>query len=192
MITKAAHEYCLTCNAESIEKVVMKDGTKEYRCKTCGTLAPQRLYIDPHLIAWKDPQTGEYWHESAGAFIAKENGEMLFLDRVNYPFGLTIPAGHVEKEEGIWQALAREIKEETGIDANEKNTIKISDEDIEGDACSRGANHHKWHLYKITVPNDIKITSNNEAKSYLWLNKEAIKSANLVPAIKYLFERYIK
>lgn len=48
--------------------------------------------------------------------IENDFGEILVQDRKKSDWpGWTFPGGHVEKEEGIYDAAVREIKEETGL-----------------------------------------------------------------------------
>jgi 8-oxo-dGTP pyrophosphatase MutT (NUDIX family) len=53
--------------------------------------------------------------------IVKKNGRVLFLRRFNTGWGdgkYTLPAGHVDSGESIFSAVARELKEEVGININ--------------------------------------------------------------------------
>ena len=54
-----------------------------------------------------------------GAVITNENGKILLMKRKDDDFMggiLEIPGGNAEKGEGIYEVLAREIKEETNLD----------------------------------------------------------------------------
>jgi len=45
-----------------------------------------------------------------------DGNKVLLQDRVKYDWrGLTLPGGHVEKDESFVEAIIREIKEETGL-----------------------------------------------------------------------------
>ncbi|MFF1463792.1 NUDIX hydrolase [Streptomyces sp. NPDC058330] len=100
--------------------------------------------LDPAVTWWTD-EDGEYWHETAGVFVRDARGRFLFFDRTAFPFGLTIPAGHVERDETPHLAAARELEEETGLAARGlKFLARIP---IPGDGCRRGADAHVWQTY---------------------------------------------
>src|SRR5580765_8483247 len=88
-----AHSYCLACQAEGPEPV-QQQGRTYYACRACGAVQPRLLVIDPAVKWWTDG-TGEYWHAAAGVFVREPAGAFLFFRRTKYPFGLTVPAGHV-------------------------------------------------------------------------------------------------
>ena len=58
-------------------------------------------------------------------FLMKDNNVFL-MRRYNTGFAdgyFSVPSGHVEADESITQAMVRELKEETGIDVNEKDLL---------------------------------------------------------------------
>lgn len=57
------------------------------------------------------------------AFFIKDD-QVLLLERANtgYMDGhFSVPAGHVDGGESIWQAMRREIKEEVGVEVHDKH-----------------------------------------------------------------------
>ena len=64
------------------------------------------LIIDPAVKWWTD-SSRECWHEVAGVFIASPEGKFLFFERTKFPFGLTVPAGHVDRGEMPARTAAR-------------------------------------------------------------------------------------
>lgn len=69
-------------------------------------------------------------HKMAAAVygIFRDGNKVLFVRRAhtNYMDGkLGLPAGHVEKNESIDEALAREVREEVGINVEKKSTKLI-------------------------------------------------------------------
>ena len=161
----ARHEFCQHCHGESV-RWRTEAARRRCFCDTCGRLADRAIIIDPDTSWWVAPD-GEYWHDTAGVVVQDTRWRVLFFERTAFPFGLTIPAGHVNRGEPPAAAAARELAEETGITADEP--IPIGKIPIVGDQCRRGADAHMWHLYRVTVPKPVAITLNEEGISPVWL-----------------------
>jgi len=133
-------------------------------------------------------RNGELRHESAGVFVRETSGKYLFFELRNFPYGLTIPTGHVDKGESPQEATIRELEEEVGIKASAVQEI-ISD-NISGDSCSSGADTHTWHafLYRLDVPQEITVSK--EGRTLQWLTIDEARKKHLPPAIDYLITNY--
>ncbi len=181
------HQYCSQCHSEEIRQVIVQ-AKPMYRCEHCGDISPRLIVIDPQTVWWVDETTQEYWHESVGVFVFNKNNQALFFERTHYPFALAIPAGHLDTGEVPAAAAKRELMEETAIAAQE---IKLfSEEDVFGDKCSRGADHHKWHLYTARVKNVGEVKINDEGVKPVWLTLEEALEKELVYPVKYFIEKY--
>jgi hypothetical protein len=86
----------MSCKTETVDQVNVQ-GKVEYHCLTCGHTNNRAIYFYKHKV-WQD-KVGELWHESAGVFVRNRQGKYLFFQRTEFPFALTIPAGHVDKKE---------------------------------------------------------------------------------------------
>ena len=53
---------------------------------------------------------------TVGAFIFNAEGKLLLLESHKWPGRYVVPGGHVELGERLEEALAREAREETGLD----------------------------------------------------------------------------
>ena len=182
------HRYCIACHSENINDVDV-EGKKTYQCHECGKLEERLIDIDPKMSYWIDDTTKEYWHESVGVFIFDSKNRILVFDRTIYPYNHTIPAGHLEKGEDPKSSAIRELREETGLIVNDLD--HVVDEDVTNDLCRRGANCHRWHVYKghVDVNEIVKITK-HEGKDPKWLSIEELTNTKLTAPVEFLVKKY--
>lgn len=181
------HQYCPHCHSEDIHRV-FEDEKTFYLCNQCGNKSPRLIVIDPKIVWWIDKKTKEYWHESVGIFVVNNENKVIFFERTIYPFALAIPAGHLDTGENAETAIKRELYEETRLHAG---SVKLfSKEDVIGDECRRGADNHKWHLYKTKVEKSGEVRINDEGMRPLWLTLEEAKNKKLVYPVRYFIEMY--
>lgn len=183
------HQFCPECHSENISDIV-DQGRTYYQCAACGKISPRLVIIDPKVKYWVDEATKEYWHESVGIFVFNKNNEALFFKRILFPFVYTIPAGHLDFDENIEEAVKRELFEETEIKIDQ---VKLfSEEDVLNDQCRRGADNHRWHLFVARLEGESEIKINREGLEPVWLSlPEALKKELSVP-VKYFIEKYGK
>ncbi len=87
--------YCPVCGSKHFEE----QDVKSKRCENCGF----EYYLNPS--------------SAVAAFILNERGQLLVEKRKNDPGRgtLDLPGGFCDMEETIEEAIAREVKEETGL-----------------------------------------------------------------------------
>ena len=178
------HRYCFSCRKEGAIQV--KDGaTTRYFCNACGKTNDRAIYFKDHVV-WLD-KNKELWHESSGVFVRNTDGKFLFFKRTEFPFALTVPAGHVDVGESPEESAIRELKEETNI---EGTLTHIGDADIVGDSCSAAADAHRWHTYllKQTTNNNVRILE--EGEKALWLSLNEAKEIGLAYVIEQIVNKY--
>ena len=126
-------------------------------------------------------------HQSVGVIIKNNKGEVLMMNRKNYPYGWACPAGHIDQGEGPEQAAHRETKEETGLQTQEIH--KLFQEFIEWNECAQGAKGHYWHVYEAkSWLGEIK-TSDKEANVIKWIPENKIAELQLEPVWEYWFKK---
>lgn len=178
--------YCLRCHAESVEWFA-DSGRKRCRCGACGHVDDRAVVLDPAITWWLGPD-GEYWHETAGVFVRDTRHRFLLFQRTAFPFALTTPAGHVDRGEEPTRAAARELYEETGIVSDELRLVQRLP--IPGDRCRRGSDSHDWHVYLVTVPDEVEVRiSPEEGESPVWLSLDEARSRSLTFAVRHLVDR---
>ncbi|GGY04786.1 NUDIX hydrolase [Streptomyces djakartensis] len=170
----AVHHYCLQCHEDAV-KWRTTDGRRHCVCGACGAVRDRALVLDPAVTWWTD-EDGEYWHATAGVFVRDPRGRFLFFDRTAFPFGLTIPAGHVDRGEAPHLAAARELEEETGLAARPLRFVGRTP--ILGDGCRRGADAHVWQVYHCEAGDggEAAVRLGPEGATAVWLTPaEALK-----------------
>lgn len=185
---KLFHRLCIHCYSDRVEYRKLSERFV-YECSQCGKVSARALVFDPNVIWWIDENSGTYWHESVGIFIFDAAGRMLLFQRTIYPYSMSIPSGHLDPKETPSQGAIRELMEETGIVADEKQLVRISEECIAGDACSRGSDHHYWHLYMISV-NVAHVRMNEVGREPKWISMDSIDVHELLPTISFLLNKH--
>jgi len=182
------HDYCVYCSSENIQ-LVKKDGHSLFHCDHCEKESPRRIAIDPALVWRIDGRTNELVHESVGIFLSNSEKKVLFFELTKFPFGYTIPAGHLDVGETPLQAIQREMREETNLSA--ESIELVSEEQLIGDACIRGADVHFWHLYKgrTSDEEDIRIDK-REGTRPVWLTLAEAQKKNLTFPPRHFIEKY--
>ena len=180
------HFYCINCDfPDNVE--IKVDGKSKYKCNNCGKVLDRRIDLDPKITWWVDPNSKELWHESVGVFVHNKENKILFIERTIYPYGFTIPAGHLDKDEAAQQAACRELFEETGI---KTDNLKLIFEGALADKCRKGADYHMWHLYKFLLEKDQEIiTDESEGKNPVWKNVDEALTGELTSPVRYFLEK---
>lgn len=177
------HTFCISCYQDGV-RTVRKGDTTSYICSHCGT-ENQRRIVTGGMKLWVDEQ-GEIRHESAGIFVRRADGAYLFFELTAFPYGYTVPAGHVDTGETGEQAAIRELGEEVGIAADDVKEFASCT--IPGDRCSSGADTHDWHAFVYQLKDGQAPTRCEEGKNLQWLTIEQAREKRLPPAIAHLIE----
>jgi 8-oxo-dGTP pyrophosphatase MutT (NUDIX family) len=181
----AVHRYCMSCHTEGV-KTVRQDDRVLFYCPACQAANPRMIYngATKHWTA----ADGTWWHESAGVFVRGEAGKFLFFELTAFPFGFTVPAGHVDKGEEPDVAAARELEEEVGIQP--KHLRHVASLDIPGDSCSGGCDDHRWHVYMERDHPGGDVTVVDEGKNPVWLTLDEALGKELPVPIRTIIEKY--
>jgi ADP-ribose pyrophosphatase YjhB (NUDIX family) len=184
-------EYCVHCYvANPIHNFI--DGIKSFSCATCGQTHDRLLIIDPTIKSWID-DAKRYCHESVGIILINAQHQILFYELTKFPYDYTIPAGHVDLNETLNDAVTRETLEEVGVDI--RTPKLVANVMISGDSCRRGCDDHLWSLYAqhVTAEESAGISvDEKEGKKPTWVNIHDVQSLKLTFAMSFLFTKYKK
>lgn len=186
-----SHHFCIVCNQDGVTSTKVGDLIK-WQCPSCGAVSDRYIHIgntDQDGKWWTDDD-GEIWHESAGVFVRNPEGKYLFFERVAYPLGYTVPAGHVDNGEEGEHAAVRELEEEVGVKSKHRKHIVTTD--IVGDKCVGGGDQHRWHVFRedLDAPLDISVLEEDEGRRPVWLTLEEASQKELPFAIRYLLDNF--
>ncbi len=186
------HELCSVCHQGNVYRFQDAEGIVKFECPHCGAIKDRFLGIDnsPNGRVWWIDSDNEMWHESAGIFVRRPDGKYLFFERVAFPFGYTVPAGHVDKSDDTAADTAmRELHEEVGIGATVARVVTTN---IIGDKCIGGADCHKWSIFVARINHNInvEVLEKQEGKHPVWLTLEEAATKELPFAIRYIIDHF--
>ena len=123
-----------------------------------------------------------------GAIILNEKNQVLIMSRKTYDFmgGIDeLPSGNMEQGENIYEALVREVKEETNLDVVNVKSYIGSFDYISG--SDKKARQYNFVLDVKNIENIIL----TEHDKYNWLTIEEIrKSSKITDEVKSILEIY--
>lgn len=111
-------------------------------------------------------------HTSVGILVWRDN-KLLLIQRARPPFGMAVPAGHVDVHGTYEKAASDELAEEVGLTAER---FGLAAEGRMENPCRReGGTWHYWKLYKAEGVSGEVVPSADETKSYVWADVATLK-----------------
>ncbi len=128
-----------------------------------------KIYCAVHLIMIKDNK--------------------ILLQRRNNPnkygYGmLGMPAGHLEENENVYDALKREMKEELDIDITNSKIVQVMN--LKGETDTYDA-----YFFNCDFNGEIKNMEEDNSKSLEWIDINS-DLKDLIPYEKYALEKYLE
>lgn len=127
---------------------------------------------------------------AVGGIVENEQGDILLVK--TYHGGWVFPGGQVEAGENLHDAVAREIKEESGIDAVVSYLIGIYS----------NTGMYKWHDGVTEVPTKVmmdyvcrpvggELCTSDETSESCWVPRDKVLDYITAPAISVRYQAYL-
>ena len=138
-----------------------------------------------------------YYHLVVHIWIKNDKGEYLISQRSEkkdrYPLMWECSGGAVIKGETSIEGAIREVKEEVGIDLEEKNGKMVFSKIREFHNGEKFNDIMDVWLFEYNGEVDLKNATTDEVNDFKWMNREEIKkmydTKQLVPTLEYFFEK---
>jgi len=174
--------YCLSCKSNKVQELV--EGNKVfYYCPDCKSKSGRALIVDSNIRIIKTSRGIK--HIAVAGIIIKDE-KMLFVDRRTYPYGLELPAGHVENDESLEEALYREVYEEVSLKVTGA-TLLAQIEHPESH-CRYGSDIEEWSVFLVQTNGGDDFVSSSEIASIVWLPLNDIPRAKLTEPTQYALD----
>lgn len=127
----------------------------------------------------------EYPKVVVGCFIRDDNGQLLLVRSYKWPNLWVVMGGHIELGERIADAVARETKEELGMEVEFDRVIEVV-EFVNDPAFYKSKHFVALQCECHVVGEDVPKIDNDEIQECKWFDlEEAMQLANLLPATKH-------
>jgi nucleoside triphosphatase len=114
----------------------------------------------------------QYPEPTVGALIFNDHDQLLIVKTHKWHGNYTIPGGHVELGEQLFEALGREIKEETGLNLNRADFLCY--QEFVFDECFWEQKHFIFFDFVCRVePGEVRL--NDEAEGYIWVDLDNVE-----------------
>jgi 8-oxo-dGTP diphosphatase len=124
------------------------------------------------------------------ALIQRKDGKVLLLREAAYDEGTNagkwdVPGGRINPEESIYEALRREVMEESGLEIEVIETLGSGETfpTIKGEAC------HIVRLYTLCAPKSEEVVLSGDHDSYEWVDPKNLDDRECVSDIRIMMAK---
>jgi ADP-ribose pyrophosphatase YjhB (NUDIX family) len=156
--------------------------------------------LPPEIIRPNEKAMHKLWQDlmvpgsivAAGAIIerqVKEKKEILLVKTHKWGNRYSIVGGKVRRNERLYQALLREVYEETGLNGVVGRHLVTFDQIKDSNYYKRGVQH--IFVDNVVTVNTAKVRLNDEAESFVWIQAhEALRFLDIEPNARTTVEAY--
>jgi mutator protein MutT len=127
---------------------------------------------------------------TVGGLIQNDDGKVLLCDSYKWPGLLTVPGGHVELGETFEEALAREIKEEVGLNVKVEELLSIQ-QVIYPKEFWKKAHFVFFDYLCATKGTQTPNLDANEIQSVIWVEPRDALEMNIDKYLRHFLKRLI-
>jgi 8-oxo-dGTP pyrophosphatase MutT (NUDIX family) len=98
-----------------------------------------------------------------------------------------VPCGRIEKGEGLYHCMVRELKEEIGLEVKREVLDYLTPLYVVKPEVS-----YTFHLFYLKLNKEIEVTLSDEHKDFRWLSFKKALSLPLIPGQKEVFSHFFE
>lgn len=188
MSAEARRVICPQCHSQGSQRI-KHHNLVAFRCPNGHITAWAHVYT-PDMPFKKDQDID--WHESVAVVMIRPDNSVLFLQRNEFPYGLSVSLAHlIDAQEDPLLAAIRRSFEDTGIRLHPSAFIRIATDNIKGGRCLHGAEGHRLTTFVAKTPDYAKVTTSNKSSDYSWLAlSQSLQQGHVVFATAYIIRKY--
>jgi nucleoside triphosphatase len=133
--------------------------------------------------------TQTYPEATVGALIVNENGEVLIVRSHKWGGKYSVPGGHIELGERAEDAIRREVKEETGLDADPVELLIVQQAIYPKDFYKH--EHYLFMDYVLNAKSRKVQLDQRELQEYVWVKPEDALKMDLEEYTRNFVQRYL-
>jgi nucleoside triphosphatase len=142
------------------------------------------------LTDHKTSQNQAYPEPTVGALIVNKEGKILLTKSHKWFDRYTLPGGHIEVGESMGEAVAREAKEETGLDVEVGEMLLIQEAIFTEQFWKR--KHFLFFDFLCRSKDQLVMLDGRELQEYVWEYPGAAFRLNLDSFTKKTLEKYLQ
>jgi len=134
--------------------------------------------------------TQTYPEATVGALVVNESGEVLIVRSHKWGDKYTVPGGHIELGERAEDAIRREVKEETGLEAEPVELLIVQQAIYPKDFHKH--EHYVFMDFVLKAKSSKVQLDGRELQDYVWVRPEEALKLDLEEYTKNFVLKYLE
>lgn len=131
-----------------------------------------------------------YPEATVGALVVNDEGEVLIVRSNKWKDKYSVPGGHIEVGERAEDAIRREVKEETGLDAEPVELLVVQQAIYPEDFYKH--EHYIFMDYVLKAKSSKVQLDGRELQAYVWVKPEEALKLDLEPFTRNFVVKYLE